>query len=66
MLLRQRTGPDGTGGADRSLTEVPNPYGPGRAAILCVYTSPMVGQVRDAAASDAPWQPDDASGPVVA
>ena len=63
MLLRQRTGPDGTGGADRSLTEVPNPCtGRGRAAIRCVYTSPMVGQVRDAAASDAPWQPDDEPG----
>ncbi len=46
-------------GLTGSLTEVPNPHRPGRAAIGCVYTSPMVGQVRDAAASDAPWQPDD-------
>ena len=60
MLLRQRTGPDGAGGADRSLTEVPNPArGPAARPSCCVYTSPMVGQVRDAAASDAPWQPDD-------
>ena len=60
VLLRQRTGPDGAGGADREPDRGREPRtGPGRAAIGCVYTSPMVGQVRDAAASDAPWQPDD-------